>query len=141
MNWEECPVLVTGGASFISSHLVDELVLRGAKVTVVDDLSNGKKDNLEKSLDKIKFIQQNLEYISKKEINDIFEGNEIVFHFAADHGGRGYIDTHPADVCSNFAIIMHLKHVMTQVLRKLFSQVLLACIQHSYKTRLVQITD
>ena len=45
-------VLVTGGASFISSHLVDELVLRGAKVTVVDDLSNGKKDNLEKSLDK-----------------------------------------------------------------------------------------
>ena len=59
MNWEECPVLVTGGASFISSHLVDELVLRGAKVTVVDDLSNGKKDNLEKSLDKIKFIQQN----------------------------------------------------------------------------------
>ena len=107
MNWEECPVLVTGGASFISSHLVDELVLRGAKVTVVDDLSNGKKDNLEKSLDKIKFIQQNLEYISKKEINDIFEGNEIVFHFAADHGGRGYIDTHPADVCSNFAIDHH----------------------------------
>ena len=107
MNWEECPVLVTGGASFISSHLVDELVLRGARVTVVDDLSNGKKDNLEKSLDKIKFIQQNLEYISKKEINDIFEGNEIVFHFAADHGGRGYIDTHPADVCSNFAIDHH----------------------------------
>ena len=71
MNWEECPVLVTGGASFISSHLVDELVLRGAKVTVVDDLSNGKKDNLEKSLDKIKFIQQNLEYISKKEINEL----------------------------------------------------------------------
>ena len=49
MNWEECPVLVTGGASFISSHLVDELVLRGAKVTVIDDLSNGRKENLEKS--------------------------------------------------------------------------------------------
>ena len=46
MNWKDCPVLVTGGASFISSHLVDELVLRGAKVTVVDDLSNGRKENL-----------------------------------------------------------------------------------------------
>ena len=108
MNWEECPVLVTGGASFISSHLVDELVLRGAKVTVVDDLSNGRKENLEKSWNKIKFVQQDLEHIKNNEINDIFKGNEIVFHFAADHGGRGYIDTHPADVCSNFAIDHHV---------------------------------
>ena len=108
MNWEECPVLVTGGASFISSHLVDELVLRGAKVTVIDDLSNGRKDNLEKSWNKIKFIQQDLEYIKNNEIKNIFKGNEIVFHFAADHGGRGYIDAHPADVCSNFAIDHHV---------------------------------
>ena len=108
MNWEECPVLVTGGASFISSHLVDELVLRGAKVTVIDDLSNGRKENLEKSWNKIKFIQQDLEYIKNNEIKNIFKGNEIVFHFAADHGGRGYIDAHPADVCSNFAIDHHV---------------------------------
>ena len=108
MNWKDCPVLVTGGASFISSHLVDELVLRGAKVTVVDDLSNGRKENLEKSWNKIKFVQQDLEHIKNNEINDIFKGNEIVFHFAADHGGRGYIDTHPADVCSNFAIDHHV---------------------------------
>ena len=72
MNWEECPVLVTGGASFISSHLVDELVLRGAKVTVIDDLSNGRKENLEKSWNKIKFIQQDLEYIKNNEIKNIF---------------------------------------------------------------------
>ena len=108
MNWNECPVLVTGGASFISSHLIDKLVEFGASVTVVDDLSNGKKENLVNSWDKIKFIHQDLEYISKKEITDIFTGNEIVFHFAADHGGRGYIDTHPADVCSNFAIDHHV---------------------------------
>jgi UDP-glucose 4-epimerase len=87
---------------------VDELVLRGAKVTVIDDLSNGRKENLEKSWNKIKFIQQDLEYIKNNEINDIFKGNEIVFHFAADHGGRGYIDAHPADVCSNFAIDHHV---------------------------------
>ena len=108
MNWKDCPVLVTGGASFISSHLIDKLVEFGASVTVVDDLSNGKKENLVNSWDKIKFIHQDLEYISKKEIKDIFTGNEIVFHFAADHGGRGYIDTHPADVCSNFAIDHHV---------------------------------
>ena len=46
MNWDGRPVLVTGGASFIGSHLVDKLVELSASVTVVDDLSNGKKENL-----------------------------------------------------------------------------------------------
>ena len=32
---------------------------------------------------------------------------EIVFHLAADHGGRGYISSHPADVCSSFAVDHH----------------------------------
>ena len=59
MSWDGRPVLVTGGASFIGSHLVDKLVELSASVTVVDDLSNGKKENLADSLDKIKFIQQN----------------------------------------------------------------------------------
>ena len=123
MNWKDCPVLVTGGASFISSHLIDKLVEFGASITVVDDLSNGKKENLVNSWDKIKFIHQDLEYISKKEITDIFTGNEIVFHFAADHGGRGYIDTHPADVCSNFAIDHHVFEACsnTNVERVIFS--------------------
>ena len=38
----------------------------------------------------------------------IFKENEVVFHLAAVHGGRGYIHTHPADVCSNFAIDHHV---------------------------------
>jgi UDP-glucose 4-epimerase len=133
MNWKDCPVLVTGGASFISSHLIDKLVEFGASVTVVDDLSNGKKENLVNSWDKIKFIHQDLEYISKKEITDIFTGNEIVFHFAADHGGRGYIDTHPADVCSNFAIDHHVFEACsnTNVEKVIFSSS--ACV---YPTKL-----
>ena len=108
MSWDGRPVLVTGGASFIGSHLVDKLVELSASVTVVDDLSNGKKENLADSLDKIKFIHSDLEYITKKEIKDIFTGNEIIFHFAAKHGGRGYINTHPADICSNFSIDHHV---------------------------------
>ena len=39
-------VLVTGGASFIGSHLVDQLLSRGARVRVVDDLTSGHRDNL-----------------------------------------------------------------------------------------------
>ena len=106
--WTEKNVLVTGGASFIGSHLVDQLVSLGAEVTIADDLSTGKIENLQKSKDKIKFIKTDLEYNSKSEARDIFKDKEIVFHLAADHGGRGYITTHPADVCSSFAVDHHV---------------------------------
>ncbi len=106
--WKESRVLVTGGASFIGSHLVDELVDLGANVTVVDDLSSGKKENLEKSWEKIKFHKLDLEYVHKEEIKNLFKDQERVFHLAAVHGGRGFITTHPADVNSNFSIDHHV---------------------------------
>lgn len=43
---DDAPVLVTGGAGFIGSHLVDALVARGERVRVLDDLSTGKRQNL-----------------------------------------------------------------------------------------------
>jgi len=106
--YEGKKVLVTGGASFIGSHLVDKLVQLGAKVTVVDNLSSGKLENLKESWSKIKFVKKDLEYAKLEELVEIFKGHEIVFHLAATHGGRGYIHTHPADVCSNFAIDHHV---------------------------------
>src|SRR5215471_3223752 len=55
--------VVTGGAGFIGSNTVDELVRRGHSVVVLDDLSAGKEDNLAESRNKISFI--------KGSINDI----------------------------------------------------------------------
>jgi UDP-glucose 4-epimerase len=107
-RWIDKSVLVTGGASFIGSHLVDKLVLLGANVTVLDDLSSGRLENLEESKDRIKFAKKDLEYIPKAEIRSLFRDQDIVFHLAAVHGGRGYIQTHPADVCSNFSIDHHV---------------------------------
>lgn len=107
-NWKDRPVLVTGGASFIGSHLVDSLVELGAKVTVVDNLSSGRLENLSKSRSRITFVKKDLEYIPKEDIVSLFKGQEKVFHLAAVHGGRGYIATHPADVCSNLAIDHHV---------------------------------
>jgi UDP-glucose 4-epimerase len=45
--WQDRPVLVTGGASFIGSHLIDALVERGARVRAVDNLSSGTVANLQ----------------------------------------------------------------------------------------------
>lgn len=106
MSWKEKPVLVTGGASFIGSHLVDELCSLGARVTVIDDLSSGTLENLSNS-PKVNFVNIDLEYSRLEDLVKVFRGNEVLFHLAATHGGRGYIDTHPADVCSNFSIDHH----------------------------------
>jgi nucleoside-diphosphate-sugar epimerase len=108
LYWKERTVLVTGGASFIGSHLVDELVQLGADVTVVDNLSTGKLENLKFSRDKIRFYQLDLEYSHLRELLPLFRSSSVVFHLAATHGGRGYIDRHPADVCSNFSIDHHV---------------------------------
>jgi nucleoside-diphosphate-sugar epimerase len=107
-KWEDVNVLVTGGASFIGSHIVDKLIDLGANVTVVDNLSSGKIENLERSWEKIKFINQDLEYMLKEDVNRLFKGQQRVFHLAAVHGGRGYIATHPADVNSNLSIDHHV---------------------------------
>ena len=106
--WNETNVLVTGGASFIGSHLVDKLVNLGSKVTVIDNLSSGKKENLSDSWNKIEFKKNDLEYITKSELDGLFKDQEIVFHLAAVHGGRGFITMHPADVSSNFSIDHHV---------------------------------
>lgn len=102
MGWNGKKVLVTGGASFIGSHLCEKLVSRGAVVTVADNFSSGKKENLEKIKDNIEIIECDLKY--KTNAERVSKNQEVVFHLAADHGGRGYISSHPADCSTNMAL-------------------------------------
>ena len=99
--WQNRHVLVTGGASFIGSHLTDALVERGAKVRIVDDLSSGKLENIQQHLAQgtVEFIQADLREPGVTRM--AMRGIEIVFHLAADHGGRGYVDLHQAGPASN----------------------------------------
>ena len=48
--------VITGGAGFIGSHIAEQLVNTGHNVTIIDNLSNGKKENLSKIIEKIKFV-------------------------------------------------------------------------------------
>ena len=104
MVWMGQPVLVTGGASFIGSHLVDALVEKGASVTVVDDLSSGRLENLQPHLerDAIRFIEADLR--RQDEAEAATAGQACIFHLAADHGGRGYIETHEAACAGNLML-------------------------------------
>lgn len=100
--WDGTRVLVTGGASFIGSHLVDRLVEAGADVRVADDLSSGTLSNLDQSLDRIEFREGDLR--EGAFAREAVAGRQVVFHLAALHGGRGFIDSHPADCASNMVL-------------------------------------
>ena len=102
--WAGSKVLVTGGASFIGSHLVDALLERGARVRVVDNLSSGKLENIGAHIDagRIEFRQEDL--LDPGVARGAVEGQRIVFHLAADHGGRGYVDLHQAECSTNMIL-------------------------------------
>lgn len=104
MIWKDCPVLVTGGASFIGSHLVDALVERGAQVRVVDDLSSGALENIQQHLQpkRVEFLQLDLR--EPGAALQAVSGRRVVFHLAAAHGGRGYVDLHQAACAENFLL-------------------------------------
>ena len=72
--------LVTGGAGFIGSHLVDELIRQKYKVTVLDNLSTGTLKNLKFVKNKIKFIKCDLS--KKKNLSKLLKGTDYVFHLA-----------------------------------------------------------
>src|ERR1700674_2514488 len=100
--WSGRRVLVTGGASFIGSNLVDQILERGARVRIFDDLTSGRLENVQGHLSngKVEFIHADLREPGVARL--AMHGIQSVFHLAADHGGRGYVDLHQAGPASNF---------------------------------------
>jgi UDP-glucose 4-epimerase len=82
MSTKKTRALVTGGAGFIGSHLVDLLLERDYDVTVLDNLSTGSANNL-KHLDKgeLDFIEGTL--LERDDIDSALRGCDLVFHLAA----------------------------------------------------------
>ena len=79
--------VVTGGAGFIGSHLVRELVSKGYRTTILDDLSSGKIENIEDLLGQprkesaIRFVQDSITNLPV--LQELFQGADYVFHLAA----------------------------------------------------------
>lgn len=73
--------VVTGGAGFIGSHLVEALAGRGDVVTVLDDLSSGKEANLDGVGRSVRFVRGDVRDASA--LDAVFAGAEVVFHLAA----------------------------------------------------------
>jgi UDP-N-acetylglucosamine/UDP-N-acetyl-alpha-D-glucosaminouronate 4-epimerase len=73
--------VVTGGAGFIGSNTVDELVRRGHSVVVLDDLSSGKEENLADSRNKISFIKGSITDLEA--VRKAMQEADYVLHLAA----------------------------------------------------------
>jgi UDP-glucose 4-epimerase len=74
-------VCVTGGAGFIGSHLCQVLVEAGARVSVIDDLSSGTRENLGAAADRIRFIEGSI--LDLDALAEASAGADVVFHQAA----------------------------------------------------------
>lgn len=74
-------VVVTGGAGFIGSHIVDALLARGDEVRVVDSLVTGKMDNLRSAAERIRFVQADI--CEAATLAEVFRGADYVIHQAA----------------------------------------------------------
>lgn len=103
MNWKSSRVLVTGGASFIGSALVDALVERGAKVRVVDTRSIGRLDNIQYHVlaGSAELLEADL--LKPGVAERSVKGIDVAFHLA-DHGGRGYADLHQVACSTNLIL-------------------------------------
>jgi UDP-glucose 4-epimerase len=108
--------IVTGGAGFIGSNLVDALLERGDRVTVIDDLSTGKRENLAPALARGASLHEVDVRDAKAVLDVLAEAQpELVFHLAAQIDVR-YSVQHPAgdanaNVLGTISVLEAARHV------------------------------
>ena len=104
-------VLVTGGAGFIGSNLAEELIRQGARVTILDDLSTGFRENLDEIQGGFDFIEGDINDDTK--VSQAIEGIEVVFHQAALPSVPRSVDnpaeTHRVCVDGTFNLLLKAK--------------------------------
>jgi len=72
--------LVTGGAGFIGTHLVNRLILDGAQVSVIDNFSTGKRKNINPLAN---YWEQDISTINTEQLADYIKNTDVIFHMAA----------------------------------------------------------
>ncbi len=104
--------LVTGGAGFVGSHLVERLAARGEEVTVVDNFRTGKLEFIKELLDegKINLVEADLRNF--EDVKEFFKGQDVVWHLAANADVRGGIKDTLVDLEENIIATRNVLEAM-----------------------------
>lgn len=106
MGWASERVLVTGGAGFLGSHLVDRLVRAGARVRVLDNLRDGLRENLAESLTSIEFLEADVR--DAEAVARAAAGCGVIFHIAANASVPSSVDDPVYDFQTNVDGTFHV---------------------------------
>ncbi len=99
-------ILITGGAGFIGSHLVDRIVAMGDQVRVLDDLSTGKRENLARAGNAVEFVEGDIQ--ERGTVMRCMRGMDTVVHLAAIASVQASIDDPVRTHQVNFDWRLHL---------------------------------
>jgi len=105
-------ILVTGGAGFIGSHLVDELIKLNCRVIVYDNFSTGKKIFISSHLGNPNFKLIKADLNETKKLSQAMKGVDIVFHLAAHADVRSGFDNHFIDHEQNLEMTQNVLEAM-----------------------------
>lgn len=104
------PILITGGAGFIGSHLTDALLAKGYAVRILDDLSTGKLSNLPQAHPKVQFIEGDV--ANAEVVNQAVTGCQAVVHLAAVASVQASVDDPVRTHQSNFIGTLNICNAM-----------------------------
>lgn len=109
-------IMVTGGAGFIGSHLVDRLLEKGEEVVCVDNYLLGKEEHLASALENEKFQSHNFDLLDYEKLDALFkkEKFDMVFHLAANSDIRAGIESTRRDLELTFLLTYNVLECMHQ---------------------------
>ena len=105
-------IVVTGGAGFIGSHLVDKLIELDNEVLVVDNLSGGNEDFIRHHYEdqRFEFVKEDL--LTSEKLDTLFQGRDIVFHLAANPDVKAGATNPSLDVEQNIIVTHNVLEAM-----------------------------
>ncbi|HIQ05831.1 MAG TPA: NAD-dependent epimerase/dehydratase family protein [Anaerolineae bacterium] len=112
MNLDGRKVLVTGGAGFIGSHLVQALLARGARVSVVDNLTTGSPTNLRQAGTRVELIQMDINCPDFEAL--VAQGFDVICHFA----GNAYVPASVEDPQTDFDVNLRVAFRILETIRQ-----------------------
>ena len=106
--------IVTGGAGFIGSHLVDRLLDDGYSVTVIDNMSCGNVENLRQHSASPRLTIREVDIKDLAQLERLFAGHGVVFHMAAHADIRESLIDHRSDLENNLVGTLNVLEAMTK---------------------------